>query len=527
MACLLFFPVKAHPGGTLAYITRKDAILSDESHDVYRALNYMGESESTRRVYVYSNHCSQNPRLAEQEMKLHQEMYYQSKKGAKPHKGELLALHFVLSYSKEDRPNVQLMDYMMQKLIEHPLLQDYAALGAHHFDKPQRHSHFVSNQFSAVGKPRKMGLQKDDIYELMRFSNKLAVENGLSIIDNSELRKDPEYSAWVDSVIASGTVTVHEEKKIRRSRSKKNIPYKNHYYRWMKEQEERSEAEYNLMTETQRRKKDFEKKYYWTPGADEEKRWYVSGDPRQRFYTVSRVSPDGYLRSGLELAVRFVLFVAQTEGVFIQKNDPYIWAQYHAKVDKELQGMADFLAMANKLNVNKVEQIYSRLGDIGMQMNALRRERARHVKSIEKQKEIIEAYQTYVRVRRLVEGVQDPQSADVSEYKKAYAVLVQNQILTIEAYTDLCRRHDFEKQKIVDYDRRMPELQKQYHDLKKLEALAAYPEKYLREIFSYSRRAFERTMGNDGSLDSVIHDARSRAIDESEDLGGEKDIEII
>lgn len=105
--------------------------------------------------------------------------------------------------------------------------------------------------------------------------------------------------------------------------------------------------------------------------------------------------------------------------------------------------------------------------------------------------------------------------------------MVQNQILTIEAYTDLCRRHDFEKQKIVDYDRRMPELQKQYHDLKKLEALAAYPEKYLREIFSYSRRAFERTMGNDGSLDSVIHDARSRAIDESEDLGGEKDIEII
>ena len=66
-----------------------------------------------------------------------------------------------------------------------------------------------------------------------------------------------------------------------------------------------------------------------------------------------------------------------------------------------------------------------------------------------------------------------------------------------------------------------------YHDLKKLEALAAYPEKYLREIYSYSRRAFERTVGNDGSIDNVIHDARSRAIDESGEPGREKDIDII
>ena len=75
MACLLFVPIRAHPGATLNYITRKDAIISDQSYDVYRALNYMGEPDSTSRVYVYSNHCSQNPRLAEQEMKLHQQNY--------------------------------------------------------------------------------------------------------------------------------------------------------------------------------------------------------------------------------------------------------------------------------------------------------------------------------------------------------------------------------------------------------------------------------------------------------------------
>lgn len=237
----------------------------------------------------------------------------------------------------------------MQRLAEHPLLRDFATLGAHHFDKPQKHSHFVCNQFTTVGKPRKMGLQKEDIYELMRFSNKLAVENGLSIIDKSELRSEPEYSAWIDSVIASGTVTVHEEKKIKRSRSKKSIPAKNHYYRWMKEQEERAEDEYRLMTETQRRKKDFEKKYYWTPDGDKKRRWYVSGDPQKRFYTVSRVSPNGYIRSDLELAVRFVLFVAENEGKFVKKHDPYLWLEYHAKVDKRLQGIYDYIATASIL----------------------------------------------------------------------------------------------------------------------------------------------------------------------------------
>lgn len=101
MACLLFVPIRSHPGATLDYITRRDAILLDQSYDVYRALNYMGEPDSTRRVLVYSNHCSQHPKLAEQEMKLHQHMYYQSKKGVKQVKGELWP--FILSLAIQRR----------------------------------------------------------------------------------------------------------------------------------------------------------------------------------------------------------------------------------------------------------------------------------------------------------------------------------------------------------------------------------------------------------------------------------------
>lgn len=511
MASLVFFPIRAHPEGTINYIANKDKILSGESHDVYNVLNYMGEPEGVERVYVYSRHCSPSPTVAEAEIALHQQRYYQSKKGTKQKPGELLGLHFVQSYTIEDNPSVEAMTEIMQKILEHPILKDFGTLGAHHFDKSHKHSHWYTSQFSAVGKPHKMGLQYEDIYALMRYSNRLCVERGLSIIDKHELRWDKEYSDWLDGVIAEGQVIVHPEKKEKkkRSRSKKAAPMKNHYYRWMMENRERAEEEYMLMTERQRQKKNFEERSYYTPDDDENRHWYVTGDPQQRFYTVSLVDNSGYKRTKLELAVRFVLFVADYEGRYIRRTDAETWFMYHAKVDAELQGMYDYLATATKMNIERPEQIAGRLADVGKQMNALKREKVRHEKSIEMHKKIIAAYKMYTYVRPMVEGVQDPAPEAMSDYKTAYAILAQNQVLTAEAYQELCRNYDFEKQKCIDYDRRMPELNRQYHDLKKLEALATNPVGMLNAIYEYSLMAYDRAEGHE--VDCIINDANSRA----------------
>ena len=293
----------------------------------------------------------------------------------------------------------------------------------------------------------------------------------------------------------------------------------------MKEQEARTEDEYRLMTEAQQRKKNFEKNYYWTTDGNENRRWYVSGDPRQRFYTISRVSPEGYRRSGLELAVRFILFVAEKEGEFIKKQDPYLWLKYHAKVDKDLQGMYDYLSTAKKMNIEHAEQIGDRIADVGKQMNALRQERTRHKKSTEKHKQLIDAYRTYTRFRPLVEGVKEPQSSTIGEYTKAYTVLAQNQILTAEAYALLCRRYNFEKQKIVDYTKRMPLLKRQYHDLKRLEALAIHPTKYLQEIYSYSERAYLYAPQDNRSVDNILHEAYTRSAESIRKSVEEKSID--
>lgn len=178
------------------------------------------------------------------------------------------------------------------------------------------------------------------------------------------------------------------------------------------------------------------------------------------------------------------------------------------------------------MNIERVEQIYDRIEDVGKQMNALRRERARHEKSIEKHDQIIDAYQAYIRIRPLVESTKEPQAAAVSEYKKAYTVLAQNQILTAEAYAELCRRRDFEKQKIIDYDKRIPELKKQYHDLKKLQALAVYPTEYLRQIYSFSERAWEHAKQDSERIDDIINNARSRTTKGGGMQGIKKNIDI-
>lgn len=494
MATLRYSQIRAHAGGTLRYIANKDKIISDKVHDVYNVLNYMGEPESTARVYSFSRHCSQNPDLAEKQIALLRTRYFESKRGGvqglADGKAELLGLHFYMSYSAQDAPSEQTMNEIAMKIAEHPLLRDHAVFGANHFDQAHKHTHFFVSAYSATGKPRKLCLRKEDYNEIRRYANRLCVEHGLSIIDLSALRyKNPEYSDWVDSVIAEGKVVVHSEKDEHKRKPKQKAPTRNVYYKHKRESEERAEEELCLMTDHQRQRRDFEERFYHTTDGDPNKRWYVSGDPQNRFYVIQKVSNDGHRRSAVELLVRFILFIADNEGTYIKQNDPELWLKYNAHVDKALQGIYDSLQIANKMHIHSPNDITVRLSDVGMQMNALRREKRRHELSIEKHEQIIAAYQTYMRIRSLVEGVVEPDPAVLREYKEAYALFAQNQILTTEAYEALLRRYHFEQQKVIDYDKRLPLLNKRYRELKKLQTFTSRSTYIVERIYEYSERA--------------------------------------
>lgn len=527
MATLWYSQVRAHPSGTIHYIANEDKLISETVRDVGVVLNYMGEPESTERVFSFGQHCSSNPDLAEKQMELYRARYFASKKGAvqglKEGEEELLGLHFFLSYTVADSPTEVIMNEISFKIAKHLLFKDFAVFSANHFDKEHRHTHFFVCAYSADGKPRKLNMQKNDFDEIRRYINKLCVEEyGLSVIDLKRLRyNNPEYSAWIDNVIAEGKVTVHPEKEERKKWNKQKISTQQLYYRGMKAREERAMEEYQLMTDQQRQKKDFMEKYYCIPDNEGSIRWYVSGDPEQRIYVVPRIDRDGNKRTRLELIVRFILLVADHEGQYIGRTDPETWFQYHAKVDTKLQGFYDYMATAKKINITQPEQIAGRILDIGKQMNALKQEKVRHEESIEKQERIVAAYDTYSRIRHKVEGVQEPEPETVAEYKEAYAVLACNQVLTDEAYKMLCERYEYEKRKVTDYETRLPELKRQYHDLKRLEALAIYPARILHEIYSHSSRAHDRATDRD--IDSVIGDAIARTAKGSKGIEQEKE----
>lgn len=129
-------------------------------------------------------------------------------------------------------------------------------------------------------------------------------------------------------------------------------------------------------------------------------------------------------------------------------------------------------------------------------MNALRRERARHENSIRRHEEILSAWDTY-------------QNADPAEdaFRHAYAILAQNRVLTKEAAETLRQRYRFEQQKLLDYDKRLPALNRSYRMLKDLERMIACPEWEVEQI----QKEFAPNEAKAETLEEKIREAdRSR-----------------
>ena len=119
MASLRFSQIRATVGSTIHYIANKDKIISSRAHDVSAVLNYMGEEDSIERIYSFARHCSCNPDLAARQMDLYRARYYENGDRI-PKEGELLGLHFFLSFSEDDDPSEAVMTEIATKICEHP-----------------------------------------------------------------------------------------------------------------------------------------------------------------------------------------------------------------------------------------------------------------------------------------------------------------------------------------------------------------------------------------------------------------------
>lgn len=480
MATLTYSQVRVSPGSTIHYITNKDKMISFKAHDVTSILSYMGEEESCERVYSFSHLCSSNPDLAAKQIELYRAGYCESKNCA-PKELELLGLHFFFSYTEEDDPSEAVMNRITKNLCDHPLFRGHAILGANHFDKHCKHTHFYVCNFSAEGTPKKLCMRYEDFADLRKYANRLCVEQGLSIIDLPALRhNDPEYSAWIDGIIAGGRITVHPEREEHRGTTRRKATTKQIYFKQMKEKEESALEEEKSLTQAQLRMKRARENYCWNFENDPEKPGFLRTSPNgkgKQYHVVRLYDENGRKRTLVELTCMLIIAIYRYEKA---KNEPsqapYRRPSRDARDDK-LQRMVDAMRVARELNIRGAEDVAAAIADTGKQMNALKQGKNRHENSIRRHEQLLAAWDTY---RNTVLG-EDPEA-----FRQAYALLAQNRILTEKDAEELRQRYRFEQQKIIDYDKRLPELNRRYRNLKYLQQMTTVPDWTVEQI----KRAF-------------------------------------
>ena len=475
MASLRYSQIRATPGNTIRYIADRDKMLSTRVQDVSKVLGYMGEPESTERVYAFARHCSTNPCLAAQQMELYRARYYE-RRGIVAKENELLGIHLFVSYSQEDAPSEAVMNEIAEKLCSCPLFWDHATFAAHHYDTAHSHTHIFVSNFSAIGNHRKLCMRRKDYNDLRKYANRLCVERGLSIIDLPALRYgDPEYSAWIDGVISVGRITVHPERKEHRGSKHQGASTKQIYFRQMKEKEEAILVEEKLLTPAQLRTKRARQHYCWNFENDPAKAGYLMTDPRtgrRRYHAVRLYDENGRKRSLAELICLLLIAIYWYEK---NKNDPSPVTQPRKAIqtaaDRRIQTIADSARVARELCIQNIDDVRRHIADTGRQMNAMKQEMARHESSLQRHEEILNAWDTYCNTAPVGEA-----------FRRAYAILAQNQVLTEAAIENLRQRYRFEQQKIVDYDKRIPRLNRRYRALKHLERSMICPEAELEQL---------------------------------------------
>ena len=315
-----------------------------------------------------------------------------------------------------------------------------------------------------------------DFADLRKYANRLCVEQGLSIIDLPTLRhNDPEYSAWIDGIIAGGRITVHPEREEHRGTTHRKATTKQIYFKQMKEKEESVLEEEKSLTQAQLRMKKARENYCWNFENDPEKPGYLRTSPNgkgKQYHVVRLYDENGRKRTLVELTCMLIIAIYRYEK---EKNAPPEVQQRSGRMvrDHRLENMINSTRTARELNIRSAENVAAAIADTGKQMNALKREKSRHEKSIRRHEEILAAWDTY---RNTVPD-EDPEA-----FRQAYALLAQNRILTEDAAEELRQRYRFEQQKIIDYDKRLPELNRRYRNLKYLQQMTAAPDWTVEQI---------------------------------------------
>ena len=134
-----------------------------------RTLNYICKEEKTNNKFISGKDCMAEN--AYEEMIAIKNMYGKTKGREK--------LHFVQAFSPNDELSYETAHEIAMKIAE-KYFKGYQVVVATHQDKEHIHSHFVVNTVNfETGK--KIQFSNKDLESLKAYSNKLCLEQGLSI----------------------------------------------------------------------------------------------------------------------------------------------------------------------------------------------------------------------------------------------------------------------------------------------------------------------------------------------------------
>ena len=159
---------------TIEFINRKNKTYKS----LKRVINYIMRADKTKDDLIYNVLCEKETAYRD---------FIQVKKEFGKEDGRQY-IHFVQSFSPDDKITPELANEIARRLIEHPQFKGFQIIMATHTDTPHIHTHFVINTVNAETGV-KWHKSKEDLQEIKDFSDELCREYGLNVIDNDKKQK--------------------------------------------------------------------------------------------------------------------------------------------------------------------------------------------------------------------------------------------------------------------------------------------------------------------------------------------------
>lgn len=134
-----------------------------------KTLNYICKEEKTEGKYIFGKDCTYEN--AFEEMMAVKNMFGKTSGREK--------LHFIQSFNPTDDLDYELAQKIARQIVD-KFFKGYQVVVATHQDKEHIHSHFVVNTVNFEN-GKKIQLSIKDLEKIKEYSNKLCLENGLSI----------------------------------------------------------------------------------------------------------------------------------------------------------------------------------------------------------------------------------------------------------------------------------------------------------------------------------------------------------